>query len=235
MTDKRFMPKKERRPRAELREAVEQIQTFGYTVAGSYRREKPDVGDLDILIPYIMDFGEAIELVTDLFDYEEIQGQGMKSAGLCQYHGSPLLLNLWRVPKASAWAGMLLFATGPYDLNIAMRARAKGKSLTLSQYGLFAGGEQLDRGDIEEDIFEHLRMPFLTPVERNDWQGRLFKQSVTEVVQVPSSNGVTFYDVTIKDGEAQDCECTGFAYRSKCRHLQEAEAIYRTKSTEENS
>jgi hypothetical protein len=184
---------------------------------------------LDILVPYSLDFGEAIEEFRTLFDYEEIQGQSMKSAGLCQYKGTPLLLNLWRVPKASAWAGMLLFATGPYDLNIAMRARAKGKSLTLSQYGLFASEKQLDRGNIEEDIFELLHLPYLSPVERNDWQGKLVRQTVTETVQVPSSNGVTFYDVTMKDGEAQDCECQGFVYRSKCRHLEEAEAIWQAK------
>ena len=230
MADKRFMPAKVRRPRAELDSAVEQVQRFGYVVAGSYRREKPDVGDLDILVPAHMNFGEAVEEFRTLFDYEEIQGQGMKSAGLCQYQGTPLLLNLWRVPKASAWAAMLLFATGPYDLNIAMRARAKGKSLTLSQYGLFAGEKQLDRGDIEEDIFEQLRMPYLTPVERNEWRDKLVRPtSMTEVVQVPSSNGVTFYDVTIKDGEAQDCECAGYQYRSKCRHLEEAEEIWQGK------
>src|SRR5215467_13462164 len=181
-TDRRFMPDKVRRPHSDLLQAVEQITAFGHTVAGSYRRLKPTVGDLDILIPPALDFGTEIEVYNTWFDYQPIRQGGMKSEGIAQYHGTPLLINLWRVPSPRAWAGLLLFATGPYDLNIAMRARAKSRSLLLSQYGLFRAEEkgqdlmpqeQLDSGSDEEEIFRLLDYEYLTPPEREDWRKQI--------------------------------------------------------------
>jgi DNA polymerase (family 10) len=127
---------------------------------------------------------------------------------------------------------MYLFSTGPYDLNIMMRAKAKGKGLTLSQYGLFNGdGSQLDHGETEEEIFALLDIPYLTPQQRENWRDHLIQQPKESAVQVKSSSGEGSYSVTIKEGKAVDCECQGFAYRSRCRHLEEAEAIYRQNST----
>src|SRR6516165_1208229 len=102
MAKNQYLPKKVRRPREELKQAVDQIQQFGYIVAGSYRREKPDVGDLDIIVPYPHDFGTAVEEMRTFFGYESVREGGMKSEGIATYKGSPLLLNLWRVPKPKA-------------------------------------------------------------------------------------------------------------------------------------
>jgi DNA polymerase/3'-5' exonuclease PolX len=233
-SDRRFMPDKVRRPRVDLLLAVTQIEYAGYIVAGSYRREKPDVGDLDILIPPQHDFGVAIETFQQLFGYEAIRSGGMKSEGITIYRNIPLNVNLWRIPNQSSYAGLLLFATGPYDLNIAMRARAKSRNLTLSQYGLFRPtpehtDEQLDSGHREEEIFRLLGYEYLTPYERETWKDKLRSVKVTHpVVNVKSSGGDDMYQVELsEDGKAIQCECKGFTYRQKCRHLQEAERLYR--------
>jgi hypothetical protein len=115
-----------------------------------------------------------------------------------------------------------LFATGPYDLNIAMRARAKAQGWLLSQYGLFAASVRLDNGT-EQSIFERLKMPYLLPVERNNWLSRIRPPAVTTVVEIHSHRTDEVYEVTMQNGEALDCTCMGFQYRSKCRHLKEAE------------
>jgi hypothetical protein len=157
----------------------------------------------------------------------------MKSEGITDYKGSPLLLNFWKVPEPAAYAGMLLFSTGPYDLNIAMRSRAKGKGMTLSQYGLFdsASGNQLDTGYDEADIFEMLEYEFLTPKQRETWRDYLIaKPPKTHSISVMSSDGVNTYFVVLNaEGKATECECKGWTYRHHCRHLEEAEAEFAQK------
>ena len=231
----KYMPPKVRRPREELKQAADQVTMMGHIVAGSYRREKPQVGDLDILIPSAVDFGEAVEQYQMLFQYEPIRSGSMKSEGIASYQASPLLINLWRIPEPKATGALLLFATGPYDLNIMMRAKAQGKGWKLSQYGLFDDKDvQKDIGEgdfkvIESDLFNLLGLQFITPVERESWRDHLLAQPKKDykVVHVPSSNGTDVYAVEIENGEAVECECVGFGYRHKCRHLALAEKMFR--------
>jgi len=231
MTDRRFMPEKVRRPREEMVDAVTGLEATGLVVAGSYRREKETIGDLDCLVLPDWTIAQAESLMRDYFDYEPIRGGEMKSEGIATYHGKPLLINLWRVPTLKSYAAMLLFATGPHDLNIAMRARAKGRGWLLGQYGLMEGEVQLDGGRFEEDIFEKLDMFYLSPVEREHWRDYILRPAPkTTAVQVESSSGSGSYTVTIKEGKAVDCECPGFQYRGRCRHLKEAEAQFQRAS-----
>ena len=228
--DRRYLPPKVRRPREELNQAAKQLENMGLILSGSWRRGKKTVGDLDCLVT--QPFREVIEFAHTIMGYTEIRGGDMKSEGICEYKGSPLLLNFWRVPSAESYAAMLLFSTGPFDLNIAMRSRAKGKGQTLSQYGLFdtASGNQLDTGYDEQDIFEMLDYPFLTPEQREDWRDYLIpKPPKKHTVTVHSSDGVNTYFVVIENGKATECECKGWTYRHHCRHLEEAEELFRQK------
>jgi DNA polymerase/3'-5' exonuclease PolX len=223
------MPDKVRRPREELRAAVDQLEIFGLTVAGSWRRVKPDIGDLDVLVPISLTFPVVLDEARVWFGYEEIRGGEKKSEGICDdYRGKPLNLNFWKCPSKEAWAALLLYATGPYDLNIMMRAKAKGRLLTLNQYGLHnSEGKQVDDGELEEQIFSLLEIPYLLPAEREHWRDKLLTRPKVNHVQVWSSKGDTKYDVTLNpQGVAQTCECKGFTYRGKCRHLTEAEEIF---------
>jgi DNA polymerase/3'-5' exonuclease PolX len=230
----KYLPAKVRRVREDLARPVKQLELAGLTVAGSWRREKDTVGDLDALVPPELGMERAVHSAQVFFGYEEIRGGAMKSEGIATYRDQPLNLNFWYVPDPHAWAAMLLFATGPHDLNIMMRSRAKGRGLLLSQYGLFTPGKegedntQLDDGVEEIQIFELLGLVYLTPVEREHWRDYLIKTPSQSVeVQVPSSDGVNFYTVTLKDGKGFDCNCKGFGYRNQCRHLQEAEELYK--------
>jgi DNA polymerase/3'-5' exonuclease PolX len=214
-------------------QAVNQIESFyqgdqALVIAGSWRREKETIGDLDILVPPALDFGACVDDFISLFNYEPMRSGELKSEGILMYKGDPLLLNLWRVPEQHNWAGSLLYATGPFDLNIMMRACAKGKGWKLNQYGLFDDeGHQRDKGDEESQIFALLGLPYLTPQQRETWQKASLENYAEDTVEVLSSDGVTRYRVTVKGDKATMCECKGFQYRSKCRHLVEAEAKVR--------
>lgn len=237
----KYLPPKVRRPRHEFQLAVNQIQKGDFIVAGSWRREKETVGDLDILVPSYLDFGEAITEFETLFSYEPIRSGALKSEGIAQYFGKPLLLNLWRIPEARAYGAMLLYTTGPYDLNIMMRANAKARGWNLNQYGLWDSESKSpnypptqldigrDNGNPEADIFNLLGLQYLTPRERETWRDILLgkPKKTGTFVSVASSDGENTYQVTVEDGEAIECECKGFQFRRKCRHLAEAEAIHR--------
>jgi hypothetical protein len=86
-------------------------------------------------------------------------------------------------------------------------------------------GHQRDKGDSEEQIFALLGLPYLTPQERENWKGANLEGYTENVIRVRSSDGVSFYNVTMKGGKAVMCECQGFVYRNQCRHLAEAERI----------
>jgi hypothetical protein len=228
--DRRNVPPKERRPWADLTEAADQITLMGHTVAGSYRRQKKTCGDLDIVCRTDQPFIESKHEFETLFGYIEIQGAKLKSIGIVDYHGKPLLLNLWDTPNNRAFAGMCLYATGPYELNILMRSRAKAMDLLLNQYGLFnSRNTQLDKGielEDEAEIFDRLKFRYLTPVERETWKLSFLQKQSTKAIRVGSSNGMDYYLVTVTDGQATDCDCAGFNYRHHCRHLAIAETIW---------
>lgn len=222
MSARKYLPEKVRRGREEVAEIAERLEGRGLIVAGSWRRGKDTVGDLDILVPGGQ-YHSTIEWAEQELGYVEMRA-GVTSQGTCILGDELLLLNFWKVPSTEAWGGMLLFASGPMELNIAMRARAMGLGWMLNQYGLFHGSEQLDDGT-EAHIFELLGYQWLGPLDREDWRKRLrLKAADVKAVRVPTSDGSGFYTVTLKDGLGWDCECRGFSFRGRCRHLAEAEA-----------
>jgi DNA polymerase (family 10) len=240
VTKNQFLPPKVRRPREDVNLLVAQAEDMiGLVTAGSYRRQKETIGDLDFLVPPERDFeGQIVELQT-VWGYEPARSGSMKSEGLIDWEGSPFLINLWRVPEVAAWGGMLLFATGPYDMNIMMRARAQGQGWKLSQYGLFDQEDKqldyqgssvaLEHEAAEKSIFDMLGLQYIGPVERETWRRYLLPRHDIKrnVVKVRSSNGTDFYDVDMENGKAVHCSCVGFGYRARCRHLAEAEEIAR--------
>lgn len=200
----------------------------GLTVCGSYRRGDATIGDLDILVPPYMDFAEVMHEAQVMFGYQKSREGDVKSEGVMPFTNAGhtdgfLLLNFWYVVDEWAWAGMLLYATGPHDLNIMMRAKAKARGWKLSAILQDEHEVQLNGGGSEQEIFELLGMKFLEPTERSAWRNELLAQPEFRVVKVPSSTGSGEYNVSIRNGKAIDCNCKGFEYRNKCRHLAEAE------------
>ena len=80
-----------------------------------------------------------------------------------------LHVDVWQAPPASRGA-MLCFFTGPMELNVFQRRRAKQMGMAFSQNALAdrATGRQLDNGT-EEDIYRILGMPYLEPEQRQRW------------------------------------------------------------------
>lgn len=142
---------------------------------GSWRRGAQEIGDLDLLVisrgllaPTLFSDGIVLPSVVK---WQRL-GPRIANGDLALPDG-PLHIDVWQAPPESRGA-MLSFVTGPAALNVYQRRRAKAMGLAFSQNALAdrATGEPLLGTDTEEGCYAALRMPYLTPEERQSWVGR---------------------------------------------------------------
>jgi DNA polymerase (family 10) len=136
-------------------------------VAGSYRRMKETVGDLDLLV--IADDGEA---VVDRFiaydEVDEVLARGTTRASVVLACG--LQVDLRVVPQQSFGAALYYF-TGSKSHNIAVRRLAQARGLKVNEYGVFRGKRRV-AGDTEASVFAAVGLPYIPPELREN-QGEI--------------------------------------------------------------
>jgi DNA polymerase (family X) len=129
--------------------------------AGSYRRGRDTVGDLDILVvsnnvPAVMDrFAE--------FDSAQVQARGDTKMTIRIAAGLQVDL---RVVPAESFGAALQYFTGSKDHNVVLRGLAKSRGLKINEYGVFrvdAGSEQYIAGRSEADVYATLGLPCFPP------------------------------------------------------------------------
>jgi DNA polymerase (family 10) len=128
-------------------------------VAGSFRRCKETVGDLDILVD-ADDSEPVMEAFVGMEDVVDVMAQGTTKSSLRL--DSNLQIDLRVLPADSYGAGMQYF-TGNIDHNVALRSIAIKKDLRLNEYGLFKKEEEKIAGKDEEGIYEALGLPLIEP------------------------------------------------------------------------
>jgi DNA polymerase (family X) len=132
-------------------------------VAGSYRRGRDTVGDLDVLAcagPGAKPF-DALKQYPDL---RELAAAGSTKASGVLRNG--LQVDVRVVPPES-FGSALHYFTGSRDHNIRIRRRAQERGLKLSEYGLFRGRARL-AGEREEDLYRRLGLAWIPPELRED-------------------------------------------------------------------
>jgi len=156
---------------------------YVFEVCGSYRRERPTSGDIDVLVsklgtkdnnndptPHLENFinklklpiktnGDKPLLVDDITD----KNFETKYMGFAKYKDNAIRrIDVRYVPYESFYSALLYF-TGSADLNKKMRSIAKNMELKLSEYGLFkADGTKL-KIKSEEDFFKYLGLDYIEP------------------------------------------------------------------------
>jgi DNA polymerase (family 10) len=132
-------------------------------VAGSFRRRKETVGDLDVLA-----LGNAPGRIMDrLAAYEglaEVLARGRTRMAVRLKNG--LQLDLRVVPAASYGAALQYF-TGSRSHSIRLRQLAQELRLKLNEYGLFRGKRRV-AGRTEEEIYRALGLAWVPPELRED-------------------------------------------------------------------
>lgn len=141
-------------------DAVERVDA-----AGSYRRRKETVGDLDVLA--LADDGPAVtEHFAAYEDVAETLSQGDTRASVRLRSG--LQVDLRVVPPKSYGAALLYF-TGSKAHNVALRDRAVAAGLKLNEYGAFRGDtEKRVAGTTEDDIYDLFDLPYIVPELREN-------------------------------------------------------------------
>lgn len=133
------------------------------TVAGSFRRCRETVGDLDILVTA----RHSASVMAAFTSYEEvvqILAQGATRASV-QLH-SGLQVDLRVVPQASYGAALCYF-TGSKAHNIAVRTLAIEQGYKINEYGIYKGARRL-AGRTEEEIYRRIGLVFIEPELRED-------------------------------------------------------------------
>ncbi len=141
--------------------ALDQIAT-----AGSLRRGKDTIGDLDLLVTG-PGAPEALERFVNHPKAHSVLGKGPNKASI-QYGLEGLQVDLRALPHESYGAAMQYF-TGSKEHNIVLRSRALKLGLTLNEYGLFrVDNEQRVAGETEQEVYGQLGLRWIPPELREN-------------------------------------------------------------------
>jgi DNA polymerase (family 10) len=152
---------------AELMDVLRQAPGVeAITPAGSLRRGRETVGDLDLLVTG-PDPTPALARFIAWPRVQEILGQGENKASARVGHEG-LQVDVRALPRDSFGAAMQYF-TGSKDHNVAIRTRAVKMGLKLSEYGLFRVEDDFKvAGETEAGVYEALGLPWIPPELREN-------------------------------------------------------------------
>ena len=132
--------------------------------AGSLRRERETIGDIDILATG----SDAAKMSQHFVDYPKVKqvlAHGPTKSSVVIEEGETLVQVDFRVVDKESFGAALYYFTGPKHYNIKVRTVALKKGLKVNEYGLFDGEKQI-AGETEQSMFETLGLPVLSPKER---------------------------------------------------------------------
>lgn len=182
--------------------------------AGSLRRGKETIGDLDILA-VCDDPAELSQAFCDMPGVDEVLAHGETKSSVRMSIPSPrggadarIQVDLRVVPEES-WGAALMYFTGSKEHNVRLRERAKKKGLTLNEYGLFPDDDEKDppqkRGvkpkasKTEETIYKALSVPYIPPELRED-RGEFDLDETPRLIEVDDIRSELHAHTTASDG-----------------------------------
>ena len=132
-------------------------------IAGSYRRRKETVGDLDILVAG-EDGGAIIDAFVEYDEVDEVASKGKTRSTVTLRSGIDVDL---RVIPEESWGAAMHYFTGSKDHNVAGRRRAQDRGLKLNEYGLYEEDSRVG-GATEDEVYDAIGLPWIDPVLRED-------------------------------------------------------------------
>ena len=138
--------------------------------AGSVRRKKETIGDVDILVTLKTrtDAEKVINFLVKLPGVVKIWGKGPTKASIRLREGFDVDL---RVLPEKQFGSALQYFTGSKEHNIALRKIAIDNGLKLNEYGLFRG-QKVIAGKTEKEVYSALKMDYIEPELREN-QGEI--------------------------------------------------------------
>ncbi len=211
-----------------LVEELKKISSVDHIIiAGSYRRRKETVGDIDVLVTC-----DDPETVMERFvSYEDVtavisHGPTKSSVKLRSGRESDLQVDLRVVPDESYGAALHYF-TGSKAHNVAVRKRAVSNGLKINEYGVYRD-DKLLAGKTEEDVYEQVGLPYIEPELRED-RGEIdagLNESLPELITGEDMKGDLQTHSTESDGKnsieemARAAVAMGYEYFAVTDHSQ---------------
>jgi DNA polymerase (family 10) len=168
-----------------------------WEVAGSFRRQRETIGDLDILVE-AKDREKATDAIVSYEAIEEVLGKGHEKISVRLHNGLQIDFRFF---EPDSFGSALAYFTGSKAHNVALRKRAQQKDWKLNEYGLFEGEHQI-AGQTEESLYKCFDLPWIPPELREDRgeleaaeQGRLPK-----LVDLEQIRGDLHVHTTASDG-----------------------------------
>ena len=210
-------------------------------VAGSFRRGKETVGDLDFLV-ISSEPEKVMQIFTSLPDVKEILSKGITRSSIRLKNGLQMDL---RVVKEKEFGSAMNYFIGSKEHNVELRKLALSKGYTLSEYGLFKlkklqtkGKETTEKkeeqeeqekqrktwvaGRTEEEIYQKLKLQYIPPELREN-MGEIAaaeQNKLPKLIATKDIHGVFHNHSTWSDGNhsllemAQTAEKLGFQFIS---------------------
>ncbi len=191
------------------------------TVAGSYRRHRETVGDLDILAT-AAEGAPVIERFVAYEDVAEVVSQGATRSTVVLRNGLQVDL---RVVRAASYGAALHYFTGSKAHNIAVRKMGVAKGLKINEYGVFKGEKRI-AGRSEKEVYAQVGLPYIEPELREN-QGEIEaarRKGLPKLVRLEDIKGDLHTHSKASDGHASIAEMAeaaksrGYAYFAVSDH-----------------
>lgn len=185
-------------------------------IAGSVRRKKETIGDIDILVAAKECNWKkiVIKFIALPFVREVIAKGETKASVIIEDYNRQVDL---RIVHPEEWGAALLYFTGSKEHNIHLRTIAKEKEFKISEYGLFnAKTDKFIAGATEEEIYKLLGFQWIPPEMRED-KGELelaAKSKVPALVTLKDIRGDLQMHSTWSDGTMDIDELAGFILKN---------------------
>jgi len=175
--------------------------------AGSYRRGRETVGDLDLLVD-ASPSGPVMDRLAEFDGVTDILARGGTKMSVRLESGLQIDL---RVVPAESFGAALQYFTGSKDHNVVLRGMAKERGLKINEYGVYrvdkdqpdVDGESL-AGRTEEDVYAVLELPCFPPEIREARQEFRWAQEgkLPELIELDDIVGDLHMHTTATDGKA---------------------------------
>ena len=169
--------------------------------AGSYRRGKETVGDLDLLVTSgdanaVMDHFSKLSIISEVIQ----RGDTKMSVRVTDSFQVDL-----RVVEEPSWGAALQYFTGSKEHNVHLRGLAKAKGLKINEYGVYKIDDDSTpvAGRAEHEIYELLGLPWIPPELREDRLEFLPETHrwIDDLIELSDIRGDLHMHTTATDGE----------------------------------
>jgi len=188
-------------PMAELiKKEVEKIKgTEGTIIAGSLRRMRETIKDIDILT--ISDDTEnTVKEFTKLSFVKEVLASGSTKESIITKDGIQVDL---RVVGPESYGAALLYFSGSKAHNVKLRTIASKNGLKINEYGIFKGEEKI-AGETEREMYGTLGLPLIPPELREN-RGEIetaMEGNLPDLIELGDIKGDIHMHTTWSDGKA---------------------------------